>query len=336
LALQKDDFSSVSVSIGSESIRGRRLVEGILRERGVSTFQEIYNTKDFEAAIIANETDLFVCDASLPTGELDKLMERVRNGWLGPNPFFNILVLIYDTTPESVKKYLNAGADSIIQIPFSKNQLLKHFMQVIDHRKPFVVTSDYIGPDRDRTKRPGEQKIPNIKVPNLISEKIYNSFKKENHNNEVLATMAIINEEKMSRHAFQVGWLADKMVSIAENSTIPTKSNETRSKAPEEVARHFGESLLRTANDMNLRIVGLKDDHTKDLCISLLSAAEKINESPPFPDQRDVGELVELAIELKTTEKWYGPDGAVLQEPLKLGEPSEIENTVEAETVTES
>src|SRR3546814_1821103 len=61
---------------------------------------------------------------------------------------------------------------SLLVKPLSTRIILDRIETVALHRKPFVVTSDYIGPDRRKAVARRDSNVPLIEVPNPLREKM--------------------------------------------------------------------------------------------------------------------------------------------------------------------
>ena len=119
--------------------------------------------------------DIVICDADSRGGDLFELTSAIRNNQIGLNPFLSILALSWDPTERLVRDAANSGADFLIAAPFSPKQILDRIRSLVYNRAPFVVTSDYVGPDR----RDGDQResaAPLLAVPNSLRDKIMGQF----------------------------------------------------------------------------------------------------------------------------------------------------------------
>ncbi len=84
-------------------------------------------------------------------------------------------------------------------------------VSLVHNRVPYIVTSDYIGPDR-RYKSREKSKIPLIEVPNPLREKAIGTFNAKNFRSQVLGAIDNINGLKMERHAIALAMHAEILV----------------------------------------------------------------------------------------------------------------------------
>ena len=114
---------------------------------------------------------------------------------------------------------MDSGADVLVAAPVSPALILDRIDSLVNNRKPFVVTSEYIGPDR-RFLDDRKSEIELINVPNSLREKALGQFNSSRHNDLVAATRANINNQKIDRRVFQISYLADKIIQDFQNGTI--------------------------------------------------------------------------------------------------------------------
>ena len=64
------------------------------------------------------------------------------------NPFVVIIVTAWEKSTGLINKVVSSGADDLLLRPFSTAQLGVRIESHVDRRKNFVITTDYVGPDR--------------------------------------------------------------------------------------------------------------------------------------------------------------------------------------------
>lgn len=111
--------------------------------------------------------DLLLVEVAGAETEACALVQSIRQGNLGDNPFVVVIVTTWRRDGTIVGQVLNSGADDLIARPVSAAMLGERIKAQIDRRKRWVVTMDYIGPDRRREARAG-QGTECIDVPNSL------------------------------------------------------------------------------------------------------------------------------------------------------------------------
>jgi CheY-like chemotaxis protein len=147
--------------------------------------------------------DLFVADITRHTERVCDLVRAIRDGQAGENPFLHVVLTAWKLEQDLVKRALNCGADDLITRPFAIDFLAARIRKHTEARKPFVVTSDYIGPDRRRTPERGTTEI--FEVPNLLLAKTGTAGPECGHSS-VKAMNESINAERARKCAFKIAF----------------------------------------------------------------------------------------------------------------------------------
>lgn len=100
--------------------------------------------------------DILIYDMGLGDGKIMELISNVRRNDLGKNPFLCVIGISWQAQAQDVIRMINCGIDHLVTAPLSPQQILSRFFSMIHHRLPFVVTADYINPDRRTLTRPGK------------------------------------------------------------------------------------------------------------------------------------------------------------------------------------
>ena len=200
--------------MGDEKSEMRRLLLDAFRSNELRGVREFSNFKALEIAASAGvPPDLIVTDTAISGGNVFAMVERIRTGDLGANPFVPVILMTWNADGVAIKKAVNCGVDFILAAPFSPADVFKRIKILINERKPFVVTSEYIGPDRRRDPGRGDTDILQIEVPNTLRAKA-----KGEHVDltdlgaAVSEVMAEVNEQRLVRHSYQINLLVEMIV----------------------------------------------------------------------------------------------------------------------------
>jgi DNA-binding NarL/FixJ family response regulator len=164
------------------------------------------HTEALLAALDSSAPDLVICDISGNEAELCDLIQSVRQGLRGKNPFALIMATTWKSDGGVVGLVLNSGADDLLVRPCSETQLTDRIRSLTERRKDFVVTADYIGPDR---RRDATRKGPEcITVPNALkirtSAGLDSIAAEKNLAGAIKEARGVVDFEKMRRNAFQL------------------------------------------------------------------------------------------------------------------------------------
>ena len=227
--------------------------------------------------------DVLVLDTGLEDGDVCEVIKKIRNNEIGDNPFVPVIVTTWEPDRDLVRRVANCGTDALLVKPISPGQLFERMEALAFRRRPFVVTSDYTGPDRRNDVSRGSE-IPQIEVPNTLLAKANGTpMSPDELHNQINGTLTKINEEKLSRHAFQIGFLEQVIASSMVGGRI------------DEAKRDMVEHLVAVANDLAQRVVGTTFDHVGELCHALIEVVTSIQKHFPKPNPKDLQLLKQLS-----------------------------------------
>jgi DNA-binding response OmpR family regulator len=161
----------------------------------------------FAECIKRRPPDLALCESQGADETLCTMIQGLRQGIDGYNPFIVIIVTAWENSTALVSRVLNSGADDLLLRPFSTTLLGQRINTHIERRKGFVITSEYVGPDRRRDcARPSE--VPLFEPPNSLRMKAQERMTSDEAAQKLDAQLKSAREqfaaEKLRRDAFQV------------------------------------------------------------------------------------------------------------------------------------
>jgi CheY-like chemotaxis protein len=158
--------------------------------------------------------DLIVLDADMEDTDIIGMIRSLREKRMGPDPFTNIILIADPPVADRARRLVSAGADAVLIRPISVQLLQTRINQLIESRRPFVVTQDYIGPERRTEQRPGAMPIPTIPVPSSLKSRAFGKTDDNLHMRAVTETWDIIKRERITRLIYQIGWLANRILPL--------------------------------------------------------------------------------------------------------------------------
>lgn len=220
--------------------------------------------------------DLLLLEAAGSESEVCQLIQSIRQGVWGQNPFMVIVATTWRRDGEIVNQILNAGADDLLARPFSTVILAERIKLQIERRKNFVVTADYVGPDRRR--EPGRTDFESFEAPNSLQIRTDPALTAEEADRKVTRVIrvgrATLNNEKMRRAAFQL--------------CLQWRLLETRMPGK----REFAEMLNRIAslnNDISRRASEAQETALHGHCQAIESALNAIRTMTVFAKSHSHG-----------------------------------------------
>ena len=242
-----------------------------------------------------NGPDIIICDVTDCSDQACQLFASIRHNEHGTNPFICIIAVAWSPRQPLVAKVVDSGADILVAAPISPGLILNRISSLVHSRKPFVVTTDYVGPDRrsmdeaSASPRPGSE-IELVDVPNSLREKALGQFDAARIRREIDATRDILNIQKIERQAFQVGYLV---------TLISTEFE----KSPRDVTPRHLVDLDKVSNDLKLRAFSAGARELEELCVPLRQVIRTMIDTRGKYRQRDVDLLNQLALAVKAAVK---------------------------------
>ncbi len=251
-------------------------IRKILYDTGFRNLRLGRTLTELRDALVVSMPDLLIAETELPDGDFCELIQAIRNHEIGTNQFLPVIALTDNPTSDMVKTVIECGADALLAKPLSAAQVLEHVGVLIRERNPFIVTSDYVGPDRRRAgKRKGD--FPMLEVPNSLKVKATGRQEEMDAiQRAVDEAIADVNLRKLERHAAQIAVLVDKIVPDLERGVV------------DEPVQQFLKRLLYVVEDTSRRMVGTKYDHVSELCQSLIKVTTDIQAAGGSPESKDV------------------------------------------------
>lgn len=290
--LSKMGFGEVSVLLAEPSDPVRSMVRSALQDIGIRDIRSPKTAEEFRENWTKSIPDLAIVDVDLPPGEICQLINQIRHNWVGSNPFVPIICTTWEASKDIVRAVVESGADELLAKPISVQQLQDRIRVLIRARKPFVVTSDYIGPDR-RKLADRDSNVPLTIVPNVLAAKATGEESLEEVQEKIDSTVRVINAQKMERLSFQ-GAMQVRLVMDAY-----AKGN-----IDEEIEEHLT-SMLDAARDLSRRMEGTEFEHISELALTLIRVATTVRNDWRNPPSKDLKLLLPVSQAIQTA---FHPD----------------------------
>lgn len=151
--------------------------------------------------------DLMLCEIQDAEAELCEIIQNLRRGSGGYNPFLVIIVTTWQKSGPTIKRVIDSGADDLLLRPFSATLLADRIRTHAERRKGFVITSDYVGPDRRvASARPSNVEL--FEPPNSLRMKAKERMSAEEVARrldvEIKSARKKVTREKLKSDAFQI------------------------------------------------------------------------------------------------------------------------------------
>ena len=258
----------VRILFGDPGQGTRVLYRQALMTAGYHDLREFDSLTGFGDLIAVARPDLVFMDLSMPDGDAVGLVAELRHGRLGVNPYLPVILTSWESDERLVRRVVDAGADDLLVKPLSTRIILERIETVALHRKPFVVTSDYIGPDRRKAVARRNSTIPLVEVPNPLRDKMLGRpVDAAALQQAIMAANDSINSQRLHASAFRIAFVAAQVVPRYKKGERPDPDMLTL----------LGD-LIASAEDIRERVAGSDVAHVGELCDRLLVQVRQIVE----------------------------------------------------------
>ena len=234
-----------------------------------------------KSAVAANSFDLILCGTSFSDGDIFEFITELRHGVFGDDPFVPLVGINPSTDSPFAKRFFGYGADSSISVPVSREGFLRAIETLMAARRAFVVTCDYVGPDR-RAGSGRESMIPLIDAPNALRDKAVGRGV-QTRKTTLQAIARNVNLQKLVRYSFGIEFL------------IKNTAPELLLGEVSEQALAYMEELERIVRDIVARAPGTEYADAVEPCERLLAALEPLLDEGEAPSAKEVDSLIVLA-----------------------------------------
>lgn len=275
-------FNDVQVLFIDPDGGSRDSIRHILQNNGFRLIKSGSSFRDLVNGTSPPGPDLVVCEIDLLDGDVSRWIYDMRHQLAGPDPFLPVIAITWTPTPEIVRRVINAGADDLLTKPLSSDLLIGRIRQLVRGRKPFIVTNDYVGPDRHRTaERPNAADL--IDVPNRLRARSMGDVDPEALSRQINDALNKINRHKINIHVSRIVQMIDRLVPLLDQGLSDSIMYR-------ELRR-----LYEAVEDLNGSLNDQDQSHVSDLCRSLLGVIETIRQKINSPSRKDIHLLDPLA-----------------------------------------
>ncbi|MBC8445184.1 MAG: response regulator [Rhodospirillaceae bacterium] len=276
--MKNKPYEDIKVVLAEPRSSLRKEYLAVLMGLGCKNIIETGNIKDVHAALEEGGVDMLIGDTTLPEGDLSKVIGKIRHGLIGDNPFVIAMVLVSRSDKELIGKVIESGADDILIKPLAAAQLRERLLAFTRGRKYFVVTSDYIGPDRRSKTRDEESPVPLIKAPNPLLVRLSGCKGSGVMKRAVNRTLSEVNEQKVERHAYSIHWLMERLIDV-QKGKIPASDIDME---------HQFHRLNEVAMDISGRLNGTNYRHAAEMCLTLEQMTAILKKTPELAGDEEI------------------------------------------------
>jgi|GEM_PF-1838812 len=255
-----------------------------LKQSGFANIVGAENQSSLRYAAEKGKVDLIIIETAPGAKDAAPFLRALRHHELGAHPFPIAIATTATASSDHIRDLINAGFDDIVRHPLVFETLLKRTLAFVEARKKFVVTTDYIGPDRRASNRKQEGvHISLVDVPNPVRLIARQNFSHEDIQSLATHTYLMLNQQKIHRHVAQIQWLVDHI--------LPNFLYES---VDEECHKNIM-SLVEVTVDLVRRIIDTDYAHAENVVVELVNVARRIAYDPHDANSADVSQLSNLS-----------------------------------------
>jgi len=265
----------------------RNALKVSLVDAGFSNLRDSGSVRNFLEAFQQHHVpDVIICDMDMEDNRPVEIMSAVRRGNWGRNPFSCVIGITWNPNNELVASQVNCGLDYLVRAPVAAGSVLKRISALIEHRRDFVVTTDYVGPDRREPERVDPVKDRLIRAPNSLRDKAVGEWDAKQFHKKIILASENVQACDIDRLAEGITVLANQVGQ--SNSDLP----ERRKKLCSIIEKLTGKMEKQAADAGLAHIVTLAQTCGR-LATTLQQTAEE-------PDPRNIALLLQLAQAIRT------------------------------------
>lgn len=219
--------------------------------------------------------DLLVLAPELQDGGTYELVQDIRRGAIDGNPFPIILMLLDNPTTESVRAAVSAGVDKILVSPITSGLVVERIKALTKARKEFVMTHDYVGPDRRTQPRDEGEDAVTLFAPNPL-DILTRAKNPDVYKTIVERAVVTVQQGELIVDARQLVHATNRVRSVFADNPGP----EACSKAVQHLKDLLASLKDRAGAGQNFELV--------QLCENLIAVADRLGTNVSKPDQKDI------------------------------------------------
>lgn len=253
---------------------------------GFTGMKEAHSADGVRKMLATDDVDLVFCRVTTATSQIADVIADLRRGALGRNQFAIVIAILSTPDSDVVRRIVDAGFDDIIMAPIDEKAFKARIGRFTETRKPFVVTMDYVGPDRRKEHRPGTVEIPKVQVPNPVRAMSTGKIPREKLQEAMTKYSKLLHEQWTARQANQLEWLSCRLVEKHRGHTF------------DEEYDLFSARLLDVSNELEGLLDSVKRQEFVPTLENLRTTATSLNSRRTDVADADLDILPKLAASL--------------------------------------
>ncbi|ACT59810.1 response regulator [Hirschia baltica] len=148
------DLKAVTVLVVDDHQNMRQIWLTVLKGFGIRKIVQASDAATALEILRDQPIDIAVIDVIMPDILGTELVTLIRRADDSKNKLLPIIICTADTRRSAIYQLINAGADEILTKPVRPDAIWQRLVSVVNHRRQFLKTDTYFGPDRRRVDDP--------------------------------------------------------------------------------------------------------------------------------------------------------------------------------------
>lgn len=211
-------LNNVTVLIGDAKAKRASVLADGLREASFGATHIALSSAEVRSKLEEEDIDVAILADTLG-GQVFDLFRDVRQMRVGKNPFMTMFCALAPEHVDGAKLGLLAGVDNIMIQPVEPKHITDRVRKIARTETPYVVTSEYIGPDRRAGERTSA--IRRFYVPQTLRDKLrgkkidYNDFAKE-----IQPLMGDMLQTRLNSQSGRLSMICKELISAYQGGQI--------------------------------------------------------------------------------------------------------------------
>jgi len=284
--LDAGTLKSATVYIGEKNYGERQKLRDLFVAQGLKQVVCHSSMGALRDALADLPPDLLVLSDDFDPSVFD-LVREIRFQKMGDNPFMLISMLVSPQRREALSRAIEAGVDDIIIKPISAERVQERLKLVTFHRRPFVATDGYVGPER-KNDNGTTRALRRIPVINTLFEKVNGrEMDKFALRAAVEGSLQKVLQAQLDSQSFRLGEVCERLVNAYDTGNIGEEVESDLTMLA---------NVLRDASSVADR---LKDIQLASLCITLADNVEAIAGHYAEPTDKEVDLIRKVTMAFK-------------------------------------
>lgn len=217
--LNQETLRKATVYIGETNYYERQQLRDLFIAQGLKQVVCHSNLDSLRKLIFEIPPDLLVVSDDFDDN-IFEFIKEIRFQRAGDNPFVLISMLVQPTNGGALDRAIEAGVDDIIIKPVSAERIQERLRLVVFHRRPFIATDGYVGPERklEETPSTGVRRFP---VVNTLLEKVHGrEMDKYALKAAVEGSLQKVLQAQLDSQSFRLGEVCERLVIAYDTQNI--------------------------------------------------------------------------------------------------------------------